>query len=61
MTDFIQIRCQRDDCPYGKHNCCFGEIQSDTIGDNIVVERHKCEFAKTKEDRYVLVYIKKAA
>lgn len=59
MTDYIEIRCQQKECPYGKKHCCFGEISVESIGSNIIVERHVCKLAKKEhgDEKYVTVVI----
>lgn len=43
--EFIEIRCQEENCPHHKKNCCFGEIEKSSVKDTLI-ERHKCKFSK---------------
>ncbi len=52
--EFIEIRCQVENCPHHKKNCCFGEIEKSRV-KNTLIERHKCKFSKD----FVLVEITK--
>lgn len=43
--EFIEIRCQEENCQYHKKNCCFGEIEKSGV-KNTLIERHKCKYSK---------------
>lgn len=45
-----RIECAEKECPYGRSNCCFGEVEAETIppGCEDIKERHKCKAKKGK-------------
>lgn len=45
-----RIECAEKECPYGRSNCCFGEVEAETIppGGEYIKERHKCKRKKGK-------------
>ena len=58
----MEIRCQEEECPYGKQvgqRCIFGEllVKEDNKGQEIS-ERHKCPKAKQGKLQYVDITLK---
>lgn len=51
MEKLIPIYCQ-EQCPIGKR-CCFGEVYADSLGNQVIRERHKCEYCKKTGMKYV--------
>lgn len=45
-----RIECVEEHCPFGRHSCCFGEVETDTVppGGEEIKERHKCKVKKGK-------------
>ena len=48
---YIEIRCQKKPCPYGK-NCCFGEIDESGIRERARL-REKCRVDR----KYVIITV----